>query len=215
MPAHARIPLRLIAAAAIGALLLLGCETERRVISVRGGLAGIEGAQGGDLAESGRQSNAQSSAFANLTQRHRDQSLANAGKEQQNPRSIRINNEDGSVTLILSSPRHVILHLRQTLLDEDRDLLFDQVLSDRAKENYAQAGKDPHEAVEFLIANRREVLKMLQRMPQGELSPGLFMKKIGPNAFRLELNGAQSRGLAFRRLDVVWELGVCKLLAVG
>ncbi len=202
-------------AVALGALLLVGCETERRVISVSGGLSGIEGAQGQDLKESGNSRQAQSSAFANLAQRNREKSADASDTQQQNPRSIRIEHEDGSVSLILSSPRHVVLHLRQALLVEDQDLLFTQILSDRAKQNYVQAGKDPHDAVTFLYDNRREVLKMLQRMPQGELSPGLFLKKIGPNAYRLELSGAQGRGLTIRRLDVVWEFGVCKLLAVG
>ena len=192
---------------------LTGCEMERRVISVRGGLAGIEGAQGQDLAESGGASPVRSDAFARIVAKQRQQAAAN--NPSLAPRSVRINHDDGSVTLILSSPRHVVLHLRQTLIQSEPELLYEQILSEQAKREYRQSGLDPHEAVKFLFEHRRDVLKMLQRMPQGELSPGMFLTKIGPNAYRMEIRGASAQGLMFRRLDVIWERGVCKLLSIG
>lgn len=198
---------------AIALPLALGCESERRVISVRGGLSGIRGAQGQDLAESERTDRPRSGAYADLAAQQRDKAGQDALSA--DPQSLRITHEDGRITLLMSSPRHVVLHLRQTLTQDEPELLFDQVLSDRAKSTYAEQGLDPRSAVGFLFDNRREVLKMLQRMPQGEFTPGMFLKKIGPSAYRLELSGANGQGLLFRRLDVVWERGVCRLLAVG
>jgi hypothetical protein len=195
------------------ALALIGCEAERKVISVRGGLAGIEGAQGGDLAQSTNTRTPRSKAYAEVVASQRQQ--VETDDTTIDPRSIRIPHEDGSVTLIMTSPRHVVMHLRQTLTLQEPELLYEQVLSEEAKKEYRRNDLDPHEAVEFLMKNRREVLKMLQRMPQGELSPGMFLTKIGKNAYRLEVRGASAQGLSFRRLDVIWEHGVCKLLSIG
>jgi len=194
-------------------LLMPGCETERRVISVRGGLSGIEGARGGDLASSQSNAPARSKAYAQLAAKQRQQTEAADPSANQN--SIRIRHEDGSVTLILTSPRHVVIHLRQTLTQDEPELLYDQVLSNEAKEEYRRNGHDPREAVEFLFKHRREVLKLLQRMPMGELTPGMFLTKIGPNAYRMKVSGASAQGLSFQRLDIIWEHGVCKLLSIG
>lgn len=213
MPFFRRARGPLLIALAIALPLALGCESERRVISVRGGLSGIRGAQGHDLAESERTDRPRSGAYADLAVQQRED--AGRGAENADPQSLRITLEGGRITLIMTSPRHVVLHLRQTLTQDEPELLFDQVLSDRAKGVYTEQGLDPHVAVDFLFDNRREVLKMLQRMPQGEFTPGMFLKKIGPSAYRLELNGANGRGLLLRHLDVVWERGVCRLLSVG
>lgn len=207
-------------AALLGAMLLLGgCQSERRVISIKGGLAGIRGAEGQELAESQRVDRPRGSAFGDLASRQRQAAMADQassdGAAPLNPNSLRIEHENGSVSLIMNSPRHVVMHLRQTLVQDEPEVLFDQVLSNKAKSIYAEQGKDPHEAIDFLFNNRREVLRMLQRMPQGELSPGMFLQKIGDSAYRLELRGANGQGLSLTRLDVVWEQGVCRLLSVS
>lgn len=207
------LPVAFSIALALALVFSLGCEMDRRVISVRGGLSGIEGAQGQELAESQRVARPRSGAFAELASQQREQ--ASLDTENTNPRSLRITQPDGQTTLIMTSPRHVVLHLRQTLLQDEPELLFEQVLSDRAKKAYIEQGLDPHDAVDFLFEHRREILTMLQRMPQGELSPGMYLNKIGPSAYRLELSGASGQGLKFRRLDIVWERGICRLLAVG
>lgn len=207
---HRLTPAALLCAAVIP---LAACATERRVISVRGGLSGIQGAQGGELAQAERTDRPTGSAYAELAARQRQQ--AAVGETETDPRALRITRDDGTITLISTSPRHVVLHLRQTLTQDEPDLLFDQVLSDRAKDAYRKNGLDPHDAVGFLIEHRRDVLMLLQRMPQGEFTPGMFLEKIGPGAYRLQLNGASGQGLSFQRLDIVWEHGVCRLLSIS
>jgi len=211
---------RIITMALASAMLVVsGCQSERRVISVKGGLAGIRGAEGQELAESQRIDRPRGSAFGDLASEQRRQAIGEQPTDGEaaplNPNTLRIAHDDGGFTLIMSSPRHVVAHLRQTLVQDEPELLFEQVLSNQSKSIYAAQGKDPHEAVEFLFSNRREVLKMLQRMPQGEFTPGMFLKKIGPSAYRLELSGANGQGLRLTRLDVVWEQGVCRLLSVS
>ena len=213
MPAAPRARGPLVIALTIATTLSLGCESERKIISIRGGLSGIRGAQGQDLAESERIDRPRSAAYSDLAAQQRDQ--ANRDAEAADQQSLRITHDDGQITLIMTSPRHVVMHLRQTLTQNEPELLFDQVLSGRAKSVYAEQGLDPHAAVDFLFENRLDVLKMLQRMPQGEFTPGMFLKKIGPSAYRLELSGANGQGLRLRHLDVVWEQGVCRLLSIG
>ncbi len=198
----------------------LGACEERRIVAVRGGLAGMPGAQGPGAEEQRR---AEAREDGPETERLEDpgafalleaQTRANAEARGTLDRAtLRVTDEDGGVTLVSTAPRHVVSHLRLLLAEGNRELLYDELLSERTKGVYIAQGRDPHEAVEFLFENKRDVLKLLARIPMGEFTPGMYLKPVGPSAFRMEVT---SRGdLVFTRLDIVWERGVCRLLLIS
>lgn len=186
---------------------MASCEPESRVVAVRGMLHGLPGATSPLDAEAERNA-------AESRDPPPDAAPLELGKDGRPKNPLRTEHEDGTVTLVSQSPRHVIIHLRETLLSDETDLLFEQVLSERTKQAYRDRGLDPHEAVTFLVAHKADVLRLLNKMPQGELTPGLFLKPVGDNVYRLEVPPSDGR-MAFRKMDFLWEWGVCRLVLIS
>ena len=81
-------------------------------------------------------------------------------------------------------------------------------------EHQCLRGVDPREAVDYLVKNRADVMKLFTQMPMGEMSPGLFMKPMGAGVYRLEVE-RRPEGSKFSKLDVIWERGVCRLVLIS
>ena len=126
-----------------------------------------------------------------------------------------IENPDGSVTLVLSSPRHVIYHLRRTL-DEDRVEDFTgQVLSQMTRDEFLQRGLDPREAFTYLKNNREGLEDTLLAMRAGENTPGVRFMRVERNVFRLLVTGPAAQELGWTAMDVVLERGGWRLRWFG
>ncbi len=181
------------------ALAAVACAPRERVISVRGGLIGIPGASGGHRGASTARTGA---GFENILADESDieayDSLSEAGY-------LRLKDDDGNIILVSRSPAHVVFHLRETLVSEEVDLLYSQVLSERTKQNYRSRGMDPMLAVEYLARNRNAVLDFLATIPMGEKTPGVLHESIGRNMFRYKSGGAVAMGLKFSAMDVIIE----------
>lgn len=189
-------------------LLSVGCASREEVVSVRGGLYGLSGSQsqreGISIARS-------SGGFAQLLGEEEDaegyDALSEAGY-------LRLEDAKGNITLISRSPTHLIHHLRETLVAEETELLLEQVLSERTKQNYRARGRDPMEAVEFLARNRSHVLEFLAQLPMGERTPDVLQEPIGRNMFRYRVGSAVMLGLKFDTLDVIIEERSFRLLLI-
>ncbi|MEC9374068.1 MAG: hypothetical protein VYC34_09495 [Planctomycetota bacterium] len=195
---------------ALALFTLAACQPKERTVAVRGMLSGLPGADK-DLSRSSQSPGASESLrdIAPTAPPPTD----NAGQPLDKPRNpLRVENEDGTIELLSFAPRHIVANLRETLLNEEYDLIYEQIISDRTKNEYIERGLDPLEARDFFQKRRRDILQFLARMPMGELTPGLFMRHIGGQVYRLELpNRANTR---FIRLDFTWEHGVCKLVVI-
>jgi hypothetical protein len=198
---------RLAFAAALA--LLQGCAPEERIVSIRGIGHNSPGAQAGwkKELEASEPQGPDLKPVETLAVPEVD-----AEGKPKNP--LRAEDEEGHITLVLRSPRDVVIHLRDTLLADERDLLFEQVLSDHAKAQYELRGLDPRQAVDFLFKNKRDVLRLLSRAPMGEQTPGLFLRKVGGGVYRLEV-APNDRTLKLRKLDFVWESGKCRLALIS
>lgn len=178
-----------------------GCAREERIVSVSGILAPQQRAKLGLKEERPR---------AEWQKGQDEFALVDAEGNPLNP--LRVTRENGSVVLISKSPRYVILHLREMLISGELELLHDQLLSEYAKKGLTARGRESWMWVEELSANRREVLKLLARMPRGELTPGLVMKPMGGGVYRLK--APRRRDRKFSSIDFIWEGGMCKLVYV-
>lgn len=183
-----------------------GCEAETRIVRMRGIGHDFPGAQAGWMkdaaANNAREADAKGKPAREEVASKDLKPVDPAAREEADP--LRIVKEDGSVRLVSKSPRHVVYHLRQTLIAGETDLLFEQVLSEQTKREYLERRLDPQDAVKFLLDNRRDVLRLLARMPMGEATPGMFLKKVGHNTYRLEVTSGVGE-LKFRKVDFVWE----------
>ncbi len=193
--------MRFFLALIVVAVALCGCTREERIVSVSGILAPQQRAKLGLKEERPR------------SERLKGQDDLALVDEEGNPLNpLRETREDGTVVLTSRSPRYVVLHLREMLISGELELLHDQLLSEYTKDGLRARGRESWEWVEELSADRREVLKLLARMPRGELTPGLVMKPMGDGVYRLRTQ--RRKDLKYSSVDFIWEGGMCKLVYV-
>lgn len=199
---------------------LLGACTYEKVVGVRGGLYGLPGAEGGLKVEGEPDDSARKSSSGNwdaiLTEFRSDDPDAQAGAVgEEEAYTLRRTRPDGSIDLISRSPNHVMFHVTQTLATGERDLLIEQVMSERLKRSYEARGLDPIQGAEFLIKHQQHIGALFASMPLGEQTPGVFLETIGRNMFRLRAPAQLAPDLRFNYFDVIVEGGEFRLLMIG
>lgn len=196
--------------ACVIAVALAACETETRVISSRGSLLmGQPGAEGG-LASA-----RDSKPGGRTTADRMNNPMGYPTPEGLDPLTLRVKDGQGKERIVSRNPRELFFHIRRALVDQDRTILLEQILSRETIETYQELGEDPRDAAEFIIRHRAEIVRLLQFFPMADLTPGFFPKGIGRNQFRLEAPpGFANPPLKFRRIDYVYEPDACRLLLI-
>lgn len=176
---------RLAILCAASLLVLSGCTYER-VVSQKGILVGLDGAQSGIPAK--REGRALPDFLRTPDE------------------GIRVEDEEaGTITLYSKSVRQLMAHITTTIGNDEKDLFVEQLLSKRTKEEFYERGLDPGLAFEELKRRERDVGRLFYFMPMGEYTPGLYLKTIGPNTFRLQLSRVTNESLHWIGIDVVFE----------
>lgn len=121
---------------------------------------------------------------------------------------------DGSERLIVTSVRDLMLHIGRALEREDAALFAGQILSERTRREFLERGRDPEEALAMLAEDEAGVRRLFERMPLGEFTPGLYLRQVGDNVYRLNARG-MPRGSRFTFIDVVFERGRWRLRWLG
>lgn len=122
-----------------------------------------------------------------------------------------VESEPGKVTLLAKSVRHLMIHIHNTLEENQRDLFVDQVLSEATKREFKERGYEAGLAFDFLQSQRAEIDALFNTMPGGESTPGLFLRPLGDRTYRLALDGMQGRDLGWVGMDVTLEGGNYRL----
>lgn len=178
----------------IGALVG-GCQMETRVVRYRAPLAGLPGAEhAADI---------------------KPMSAGVRSSLDRTPTQIRFTDESGQVRLVARSGNDLIVHIYETLRDGEKDLFTDQILSTRTRGEYIARGKSPGDAFDDLRARSDDVVDLFNMMPHGEFTPGVFLKPIGKDTFRLEVTGLAARDINWTAMDMVIEGGQYKLIWFG
>ena len=123
---------------------------------------------------------------------------------------IRVEDEQGNVTLYAKTIKHLMNHLIHALEYDERDLFVEQILSQITIEEFEERGLDPRLAFDELVNRRRDVYRLFHFMPMGEHTPGLYPTPIGQNIFRLQVSRV-GRDLLWSGIDVSFEQGNYKL----
>jgi hypothetical protein len=173
----------------LGVLLSSGCE--ERVVKHDPFLGGLPGAE------------SQTPVVRNLS--YNDPRRVSGSK-------IVVENPDRSKTLIARSGLHLMVHIYNCLLDDDKQLFVDQVLSERTKQEYVARSVDPGELFEELIRNFDDVETLFLLMPAGEYTPGVFLKSAGSRIQRLQASGAKGSSLRYKGIDMTMEGGNFRLV---
>jgi len=143
-----------------------------------------------------------------------EQLHASPPRENTEVAKLRVENPDGTTTLNCYLPENLIMHLRNCIAMAEVDLIYDQLLSDAAKQVYLEEERDPHEAVDWLMTNQRDVIIMLNRMTAGLSSPDVSWQSR-ENTYRMEIVSPVRTSLRFTTLDLIRENGQFKLLLVS
>lgn len=124
---------------------------------------------------------------------------------------ITVTEPNGKKRLTSRCGRHLMVHIYNTLKDNDEALFLEQVLSKRTQDEYYERGLDPHEAFVTLRAHFTDIKSLFDQMPMGEYTPGSYLELIGPNVQRLEVHGAPARSLTWTGFDMIFEGGNYRL----
>lgn len=174
---------------------LSACEMETRVVQYRSPLAGLPGAEhAGNI-------KAKSSGVRSV--------LDTA------PSEIRFTDESGQIKLIAKSGNDLMVHVYETLRDGEKDLFTQQLLSAQTRGEYISRGLDPGQAFDDLLKRSDDVVDLFNMMPHGEFTPGVFIRPIGKDKFRLEVTGLAARDIKWTAMDMAVEKGQYKLLWFG
>ncbi len=180
----------LIALIALAALSAPGCR-EERIVSRKGMLSGLPGAQTGGIPD-----------VRNITQ----------ADVLRTPESgIRQTLPDGTVVLHAKSVQQLMTHIVNTMQNDEEGLFTQQVLSQMTRNEFIVRGYEPREAYKELVRRQRDVFRLFNAMPFGERTPGVYMESIGRNEFRLRLPRSSWGDLQWTGMDVVFENGNYRL----
>lgn len=177
-------PRLLIAACLFALCTSAGCRYER-IVSQSGLLVGLEGAQSG------------------IPPKRESRPLPDFLRTPDE--GIRIEEEDGTVTLYSKSVRQLMTHIVTTIGNGEKELFLEQLLSQQTKDEFAERGLDPGLAFDELTKRNRDIGRLFYYMPMGEFTPGVYYETIGRNVFRLRLPRKTHEGLRWIGLDVVFE----------
>lgn len=137
------------------------------------------------------------------------------------PESLVVEQPDGSKTLIARSGRHLMVHIYNTLADNDQDLFVDQVLCEATKAEYRDRNLDPRQAFATLKQHERDIHALFDLMPAGEHTPGVFWEPVGTvgpdnqRVVRIKVTGVGTTRLHWTFMDMVMEHGNWRLRWFG
>jgi len=127
--------------------------------------------------------------------------------------------QTGEVHLYAHSGRHLMAHIYTTLLEGERELFTNQVLSAATRAEFEARGLDPASGFDMLLRDRDDIFALFDLMPMGEYTPGVIWEKLGQfdgqNVVRLGVNGPATNELRYRYFDMIFEHGNWRLRWFG
>lgn len=115
--------------------------------------------------------------------------------------------DDDTIILHAKSVQHLMSHIVSAIQNNEKELFVEQILSRQTRDEFRIRGYDPGTAFDEAVRRQRDVFKLFNSMPFGENTPGIHLQSIGRNEFRLEVPRSSRRGLKWTGIDVVFEQG--------
>jgi hypothetical protein len=129
-------------------------------------------------------------------------SLGREGEEAGRPFALRTEKEDGEIDLHALVPDHVLMNALECVRNAEYELLYDEMLAKRTKDEYLAAGLDPEkEFVAFCRRNQIEIARTLTRMVAGLPHQEVAMENLGDGITRCRLRPQVAEPFKFK---MVW-----------
>lgn len=122
--------------------------------------------------------------------------------------------EDGEIILRALLPEHVLANTLACLRNEEYELLWDQMLSERTKRSYEREGMGILEFTEFLTKRRIDLAKGVNRMLLGLPRNDVVTENLGDGVIRMRFHPHLAKLFKFKTVDIVSEGPGLKLLMI-
>lgn len=122
--------------------------------------------------------------------------------------------ENGDIILRALLPEHVLSNTLSCLRNEEYELLWDQMLSERTKRAYEQEGMGVEEFAVFLARRRIDLAKGVNRMLIGLPRNDVVTENLGDGIIRMRFQPNLAKLFRFKTIDIVSESPGLKLLMI-
>jgi hypothetical protein len=122
--------------------------------------------------------------------------------------------EDGSIVLRALMPEHVLMNTMGCLYNEEYDLLWEQVLAERTRREYAARGEGFESFQAFFARNRVDLARTLNRMVMGLAMHDVVIDAGGDGMMRYRFQPRLAALFRFTKVYVVNEDGWFKLMLI-
>ncbi len=127
---------------------------------------------------------------------------------------IREEFDDGTIVLRAFLPQHVLANTMTCLRNQEYELIWEQLLSERTKRSYEAREQDYEDFAVFFATNRLELAATLTRLMLGLTRGESFMGNIGDGVVRFYFHPRIGPEFKFKTVEVVAEGGSLKLLMI-
>jgi hypothetical protein len=138
-----------------------------------------------------------------------------SGGEEAKVFKIREETEDGEVTLRALLPEHVLANFLHCLRYEEYELIWDQILAERAKREYELEGRGFADFIVYCRKHRVDLARTANRMRLGLVSNETVVESAGDGVIICRFWPQVAQMFKFRRVAMVREGFGLKLLSVG
>ena len=127
---------------------------------------------------------------------------------------IREELDDGTIVLRAFLPQHVLANTMTCLRNQEYELIWAQLLSERTKRSYEALEQDYEDFAVFFAAHRLELAATLTRLMLGLSRGESFMGNVGDGVVRFYFHPRIGPEFEFKTVEVVAEGGGLKLLMI-
>ncbi len=127
---------------------------------------------------------------------------------------IREEFEDGSVVLRARVPEQVLANTLTCLRNQEYELLWEQLLSERTRRSYELQGKGVEDFANYFAQRRNDLARTINRMMLGIPRNEVVMENVGSGVIRIRFHPQVGRLFRFKTVDIVSEGPGLKLLMI-
>jgi len=130
------------------------------------------------------------------------------------PFKIREETESGEVRIRALLPEHVLANTMTCIKNQEYELLWEQMLSERTKMAYAEQGMSKEQFVQFFQEHRQELARTVNRMILGLPRQEVVAENLGGGIIQYRFQPHVARAFRFTKVQIVNEGLGLKLLII-
>lgn len=140
--------------------------------------------------------------------------LQRKANSESEPFKIREEKEGGAIVLRALLPEHVLANTMTCIRNEEYELLWEQMLSERTKMAYAEQGMGKDDFIGFFREHRTDLARTVNRMILGLPRQEVIAENLGGGIMQYRFQPHVARAFRFTKVQIVSEGFGLKLLLI-